>query len=83
LRKLRGDVSGHPAYIETVPWSGYRFVANVTSLAPRTDRAPRPKPSSPLEAHDLVGRGRAHLLLASLFELSGRNLCVHSRYRDR
>ena len=70
LRKLLGDVSGHPAYIETVPGSGYRFVANVTSLAPGNDGAPRPKPSRPLEAYDLVGRGRAHLLSASLFELS-------------
>jgi DNA-binding winged helix-turn-helix (wHTH) protein/Flp pilus assembly protein TadD len=70
LRKLLGDVSGHPAYIETVPGAGYRFVANVTSVAPGNDGAPRPEPSRPLEAYDLVGRGRAHLLSASLFDLS-------------
>jgi DNA-binding winged helix-turn-helix (wHTH) protein len=70
LRKLLGDVSGHPAYIETVTGSGYRFVANVISLAPGNDGAQQPEPSRPLEAYDLVGRGRAHLLSASVFELS-------------
>jgi DNA-binding winged helix-turn-helix (wHTH) protein len=70
LRKILGDVSRHPAYIQTIPGSGYRFVARVTALAPDNNGVPRPEPSRPLEAYDLVGRGRAHLLSASAFELS-------------
>src|SRR5215467_10277562 len=70
LRKVLGDVSRDPAYIETIPGSGYRFVARVTPLSPDSNGAQRHEPSRPLEAYDLVGRGRAHLLSASTFELA-------------
>jgi DNA-binding winged helix-turn-helix (wHTH) protein/Tfp pilus assembly protein PilF len=70
LRKVLGDVSRDPAYIETIPGSGYRFVANVSTLASDNHGTPLVDPPRPLEAYDLVGRGRAHLLSASLFELS-------------
>ena len=66
LRKALGDASRPPAYIETVARSGYRFIAPVTT-------AQRGQPSShasrPLEAYELVGKGRACLLAASYFEL--------------
>ena len=66
LRKVLGDGEGN-GYIETVPRAGYRFVGAVTGANER----PRPPgdDARPLEAHELVGRGRAHLLSASFFEL--------------
>ena len=52
LRKILGDVSRHPAYIETIPRSGYRFVANVIPLSPDNNSAPQLEPTRPLEAYD-------------------------------
>ena len=69
LRKALGDANKHPAYIETVSRSGYRFVAPVRQPAPDRDGMTMPESSRPLEAYELVGRGRSHLLSASLFEL--------------
>lgn len=66
LRKALGDDSRPPAYIETVARSGYRFIAPVTTPQPGQ---PSPDASRPLEAYELVGKGRAHLLAASYFEL--------------
>ncbi len=63
LRKALADGASGRRFIETVSGSGYRFVAAVTpggSVASGS-RAP--------EVHALVGRGRAHLLTASLFDL--------------
>ena len=55
LRKALGDAHRSSAYIETVARSGYRFVAPVTtSSIASNDR----EVSRPLEAYELVGRGR-------------------------
>ncbi|HKV99935.1 MAG TPA: winged helix-turn-helix domain-containing protein, partial [Vicinamibacterales bacterium] len=67
LRKALGDASRPPAYIETVARSGYRFIAPVTTAAQRGELSS--EASRPLEAYELVGKGRAHLLTASYFEL--------------
>lgn len=69
LRRALGDSNRSPTYIETVPRSGYRFVASVarTTVA---ERAVPPRPlSRSLEALELVGCGRQHLLSASYFAL--------------
>jgi DNA-binding winged helix-turn-helix (wHTH) protein/tetratricopeptide (TPR) repeat protein len=44
LRQALGDDPGTPAYVQTVPRRGYRFVADVTTpgLAGRSDSPPRP-----------------------------------------
>ena len=66
LRKALGDTNREPAYIETVARSGYRFIAPVTTAA---SSANGHEASRPLEAYELVGRGRSHLMSASYFEL--------------
>lgn len=63
LRKTLGNGRAGRQFIETVPGSGYRFVAVVTANGSRTAQVRSP------EIHELVGRGRAHLLAASVFEL--------------
>jgi DNA-binding winged helix-turn-helix (wHTH) protein len=67
LRKALGDTNRQPSFIETVSGSGYRFIAPVSRAAeePR-DRA---DVSRPIEAYEAVGRGRAHLLSGSYFQL--------------
>lgn len=67
LRKALGDANRQPAYIETVARSGYRFIALVTTAARSGPNGH--ETSRPLEAYELVGRGRSHLMSASLFEL--------------
>ena len=66
LRKALGDAHRSSAYIETVARSGYRFVAPVTTTSMASNGR---EVSRPLEAYELVGRGRAHLMSASFFEL--------------
>ena len=66
LRKTLGDAG---AYIETVPRSGYRFVAPVTTVRSASGAALRAK-TRPMEVYELVGRGRAHLLSGSASSLS-------------
>ena len=69
VRKALGDDARPPTYIETVSGSGYRFIAPVSS-APSDDRSDAARGTlRPLEVYELVGRGRAHLLSASYFEL--------------
>jgi DNA-binding winged helix-turn-helix (wHTH) protein/tetratricopeptide (TPR) repeat protein len=63
LRKALGNGAAGRQYIETVPGSGYRFIAAVTRLG--SAAAPARSPA----LYELVGRGRAHLLTASLFDL--------------
>src|SRR5579863_7627948 len=59
LRKvLNGDVN---PYIETVPRSGYRFVAPVR-MDGRRSASPPIRP----EVYELFGRGRAHLLSGTM-----------------
>jgi DNA-binding winged helix-turn-helix (wHTH) protein/Tfp pilus assembly protein PilF len=69
LRKALGGRGRGAAYIQTVARSGYRFVAPVTS-PPAGGRAAARAPRRPLEAIELVGRGRSHLLSASYFEVA-------------
>lgn len=61
LRKVLGDDSRQAAFIETVPKTGYRFIAPVTSASPS---APASATTTP-DVHELVGRARKHLLSAS------------------
>ena len=67
LRKALGDAQRPAAYIETVARSGYRFVAPVTMLASMMPT--EPEAARPLEAYEFVGRGRSHLMAASMLEL--------------
>lgn len=69
LRKALGGGDRGAAYIQTVARSGYRFAAEVTSPA-ADDRVVACAPRRPLEAIELVGRGRSHLLSASYFEVA-------------
>lgn len=67
IAAVRKALDGDGPFIETVPRAGYRLVAPVTPLA---ETAPAPADTKrPLEAYELVGRGRVHLLAASLREL--------------
>jgi len=67
LRRALGDSPSAPVFIETVARSGYRFIASVTRST-LAERVPSPTHSArPLEASELVGRGRAHLMSASYF----------------
>jgi DNA-binding winged helix-turn-helix (wHTH) protein/tetratricopeptide (TPR) repeat protein len=69
VSNLRRALGTSPIYIETVARSGYRFVASVTRST-MMERSTSPRvPSRPLEACELVGRGRTHLLAASRVEL--------------
>jgi len=56
LRKVLGDE------IQTVPKSGYRFIASVMQQAAT--------PASTAEVHELVGRGRNHLASSSRSEIA-------------
>ena len=68
LRKALSDEKGTQGYIETVSRLGYRFIARVNTDA--DDKQLLRAASRPLELYELVGRGRAHLLSASYFELT-------------
>jgi DNA-binding winged helix-turn-helix (wHTH) protein len=77
LRKALGDDRQAAQYIKTVAGTGYRFIATVRVDGPAANgrsRAgsgtvlPMLTPSSP-EVYELVGRGRAHLLTASLLQV--------------
>ena len=63
LRKVLNDDSRNPWCIETVPRSGYRFIA------PLSPRAEEFSPDCSAEDYELVGRGRFHLLSASRAEV--------------
>jgi len=70
LRKALGDDARQSEYIETVPRSGYRFVSPVTrpALEPGapSERWPHAQHA---EAYELFGRGRSHLLAASMHDV--------------
>lgn len=70
LRKALGDTSRRRAYIETVSRSGYRFIGTLNRPAVDDRPAAIRDSTRPLEASELVGRGRTHLLSGSYFELS-------------
>jgi DNA-binding winged helix-turn-helix (wHTH) protein len=66
LRKALGDDGGgsERAYIETVPRAGYRFSAAVLATLPIQPTLP-----AQLAVSELIGRGRAHLLTASMSDV--------------
>jgi DNA-binding winged helix-turn-helix (wHTH) protein len=67
LRKALSDGESGRQFIETVSRSGYRFIGAVTE--PRHGVAPPTHPPNDPGVYELVGRGRAHLLSASMFEV--------------
>ena len=70
LRRTFGHETRASGYIETVPRSGYRFVAPVTREQVASGKMPPHAQPRPLEVYELVGRGRARVLTGSSFELS-------------
>ena len=64
LRKALGGGEGEQQWIETVSRAGYRFNGAVTRQNGKTAA-----PVRPAQAYELFGRGRAHLLAASMFEV--------------
>jgi DNA-binding winged helix-turn-helix (wHTH) protein len=65
LRKALGEDGSGRRFIETVPRTGYRFIAAVSRLD--TD-GPLVRALHP-EIYELCGRGRFHLLSASMFDI--------------
>ena len=68
LRKALNDDPRRPSYIETVPGTGYRFVAALERDV-EDECSPSLDPPRPVELYELVGRGRLHLLSASHAQL--------------
>lgn len=56
VRSALGDSAEHPAFIETLPRRGYRFIGQIVDSAPRgpTSRAPE----APTAVTDIEGRAR-------------------------
>src|SRR5262249_12764036 len=74
LRKALGDAK-RGGCIETVPRSGYRFVAAVVDDSREDEKAALHAAIRPVEVYELVGRGRSPLLSASYFELANAVSC--------
>src|SRR4051812_19913687 len=68
LRKALGDDRNGHGFIETVPRAGYRFIVRVTALVEGDIADKSPAPTRSPQIYQLFGRGRAHLLSASMFE---------------
>src|SRR5215813_9069462 len=71
LRKALGEDARRPTFIETVARSGYRFIAAVRFDSEDEKPLAPSAVARPVELYELVGRGRAHLLSGSYFELPG------------
>jgi DNA-binding winged helix-turn-helix (wHTH) protein len=73
LRKALDDRDGGAPLIETVPRSGYRFLAGVRRRSHQQDAYSVRWPVGVLAAqpavYELIGRGRAHLLTSSMPEI--------------
>jgi DNA-binding winged helix-turn-helix (wHTH) protein/tetratricopeptide (TPR) repeat protein len=72
LRKALNDRDGDRRHIETVPRAGYRFTTEIRRRPGwRTDDRWRLAsiPVSRPEVYELIGRGRSHLLTASMREI--------------
>ena len=73
LRKALNDKNADNRMIETIAGTGYRFRAGVTRQPARRDPISMRWPVGVLAAdpavHELIGRGRAHLLTASMAEV--------------
>src|SRR6476619_6374714 len=59
VRQVLRDSPDAPAFVETVPGKGYRFIATVESIVPRADSTPAvPQPGpSPAPNQDVSGNG--------------------------
>jgi len=70
LRKALGE-SSQSRFIETVSGAGYRFVVpvSVPRSVPSDSNGTQPRASNPA-LHELIGRGRFHLLSVSMPEMS-------------
>ena len=71
LRRALGDDRRRAIYIETIPKSGYRFIAPVSPVShDDTDGVPAASAASTsAEVYELVGRGRTHLATVSRREV--------------
>jgi DNA-binding winged helix-turn-helix (wHTH) protein/Tfp pilus assembly protein PilF len=69
VRKTLGGSRDARACIETVPLFGYRFTAPVQRLTENAAAPPDARHRPDSEVLALVGRGRLHLVSASMFEL--------------
>jgi DNA-binding winged helix-turn-helix (wHTH) protein/Tfp pilus assembly protein PilF len=72
LRKVLGAGSGGRPYIETVTRSGYRFATAVTIARQGwmpTALGMHASPATNTGVYELIGRGRGHLLSASMSEV--------------
>lgn len=69
LRKALGNGEGSRRFIETVSGSGYRFVAAVTLPEMNRQESAVPQARPHPEVHELIGRGRSHLLAMSMFDV--------------
>jgi DNA-binding winged helix-turn-helix (wHTH) protein/tetratricopeptide (TPR) repeat protein len=73
LRKALTDGHRGASFIETVPRSGYRFAGSVlrrgTEPDPFGERWLIPALPAEPRVHELIGRGRCHLLTASMLEV--------------
>ena len=67
LRKAFGNGTAADEWIETVPRAGYRFTGPVTRL--QGTATVGDDPATPVEAYELVGAGRSHLLTGSSTEM--------------
>jgi len=78
LRRVLGDRARDRGYIETVSGAGYRFIATVSNDPAEDGKAALHAAPRPVELYELVGRGRAHLLSASYFELPHAVSCFRA-----
>jgi DNA-binding winged helix-turn-helix (wHTH) protein len=69
LRKVLETAGRHVSFSETVPRSGYRFIAAVTKCPTEFRTTTEPSARS-MKAAELVGWGRKHLLSASFFRVA-------------
>jgi len=69
LRKALGDSAANPTFIETVARTGYRFIEPVIISNSGPAVLPRMNVVTSAAIYELVGRGRGHLLAASMVEL--------------
>jgi DNA-binding winged helix-turn-helix (wHTH) protein/Tfp pilus assembly protein PilF len=73
LRKTLNDQDADNRLIETIAGTGYRFRASVTRQSARREPLSMRWPVGVLAAdpavHELIGRGRAHLLTASMADV--------------